>query len=272
MILYTSIAGNPGVESLIRSDPADYHVSEFPVLFSFAYHRVIWGPILQQSKVESFAVDSGAFTAHRQGKPITLDAYCEFVKGLNGDPRIKEIYALDVIGDWKASLANTKQMWKQGIEAIPCWHVGEPIDLLKGLARDYPKIAIGGFARRRRHEKMQWLATVFAAVWPCRIHAFGLHSEPMMRAYPLESVDASSWTSTVQFNSWTSMNRSRFALPGAARHRNVRAEVASYVALSRDLRTWWKARLGSGPDPRIADARLLPPARIVPADGNAAAM
>jgi hypothetical protein len=122
-----------------------------------------------------WVMDSGAFSAHMSGTKIELQAYIDKCRALlETDPSLTEVFALDVIGDWRASLKNTEEMWRQGIGAIPCYHLGEPQDVLTGIARDYPKIAVGGVVGYKHKDK--WAEQIFARVWPCKIHGFGFGS------------------------------------------------------------------------------------------------
>ena len=85
------------------------------------------------------------FRPDNSGATIKLQEYIDTCKRLMAeDPTLTEIFALDVIGDWRASLKNVEEMWRQGIEAILAFHPGEPEAALKGIAKDYPKIALGG--------------------------------------------------------------------------------------------------------------------------------
>lgn len=139
-----------------------------------------------------WVLDSGAFSAHNSGVEIKLDDYIEVCKKLlEEDPTLTEVFALDVIGDWKAGVKNCERMWKKGVQAIPCFHHGEPWDLLKSLCKDYPKVAIGGCVGKR--DKDKFAQQCFARVWPHRLHGFGFGSEKSLMLVPWHSVDATNW-------------------------------------------------------------------------------
>ena len=76
------------------------------LLVSFVYLQ----PFLEkQSKYQyrDWVLDSGAFSAHNSGKEIKLQDYIDCCKRLmDSDQTLTEVYSLDVIGDWKASLKN----------------------------------------------------------------------------------------------------------------------------------------------------------------------
>ena len=58
--------------------------------------------------IRDWVLDSGAFSAHNSGVEIDLDEYMATCKDLmQSDDQLMEIFSLDVIGDWQASLKNT---------------------------------------------------------------------------------------------------------------------------------------------------------------------
>lgn len=189
-----------------------------------------------------WVLDSGAFSAHSKGEVIDLQAYIDKCRELlETDPSLSEVYALDVIGDWRGTVRNTEEMWRQGIPAIPAFHIGSPLDVLQALAKDYPKIALGGVARIRDKQRIAWAQQCFANVWPKRIHGFGFASEKAMMTLPFHSVDATSWEmGPAAFGNWKSF-------PGASGVRggdmNLRAEVEWYLELERKITHRWRNEL-----------------------------
>jgi hypothetical protein len=186
-----------------------------------------------------WVLDSGAFSAHNSGTEIRLQDYIDCCQRLKDeDQTLTEVFALDVIGDWKASLANCEAMWAQGVEAIPCYHVGEPESILKGIAKDYPKIALGGCVGYR--DKDHFAAQCFARVWPKKIHGFGFGSEKSVMALPWHSVDATNWEiGPCKFGRWQSYGK--MSVRGSKQ--NLRAEVEWYLALEQRARQRWKKEM-----------------------------
>jgi hypothetical protein len=93
------------------------------LLVSFFYITVFTNEARNKYVYREWVLDSGAFSAKNIGAEIDLREYIEEIKLQqdSGDPP-SEVFALDVIGDWRASMKNCKQMWKSGIEAIPTAH------------------------------------------------------------------------------------------------------------------------------------------------------
>lgn len=182
-----------------------------------------------------WVLDSGAFSAHNSGAEIKLQDYINCCKELQAsDPTLTEVFALDVIGNWKASLKNCKEMWRQGVEAIPCYHVGEPESELKAMAKDYPKIALGGCVGYR--DKLKFAEQCFARVWPKAIHGFGFGAEKDIMALPWHSVDATNWEiGPCKFGRWQSFGQ----LSVRGSKQNLRAEVEWYLNLERRAQQKW---------------------------------
>jgi len=205
------------------------------LLVSYVYLKAFLGARSKFSYRE-WILDSGAFSAHNSGTEISLQEYIDTAKQLKqSDPTLSEVYALDVIGDWKASLKNCREMWRQGIEAIPCFHVGEPESVLKGLAKDFPKIALGGAVGYRQRD--QWAAQCFNRVWPHKVHGFGFGSDASVMALPWHSVDASSWTSAPQrYMSWRIFGK--MSIPCS--QQDLRSQIIYYLGIESRAKQKWK--------------------------------
>ena len=206
-------------------------------------------------RFRDWVLDSGAFSAMNSGTHISLSTYMDTCKRLmDTDGQLTEIFALDVIGDPKASIKNCETMWKAGIPAIPCFHRGSPEADLKSIAKDYPKIALGGVAMLRGKEKMRFAEQCFARVWPCRIHGFGYGSESQILGLPWHSVDATNWEiGPCKFGRWQSFGH----LSVRGSKQNLRAEVEWYLKLEQKARQKFRKQMeeldhARGPTVRLA--------------------
>lgn len=205
-------------------------------------------------RYRDWVLDSGAFSAFKSGTSIDLDGYIEECKTLLAtDPTLTEVYALDVIGDWKATLRNTDKMWAEGVPAIPCYHLNEPQSYLKELARRFPKIALGGVAATRGKQKRAWASWCFGVVWPKKIHGFGFGSRGDLMALPFHSVDATNWElGPCAFGNWKTFGK--LSLRGSKQ--NLRAEVEYYLRMEREARGRWRKEMALledlGPTVRLA--------------------
>lgn len=216
------------------NQPAPALLVSFVYLKQFVLHR-------QNYAYRDWVLDSGAFSAHASGTVIELNRYIETCKELAAtDKTLTEVFALDVIGDHKASLHNCEKMWEAGVEAIPCFHFGEPEDALLAMAKEYPKIAIGGVARMKGSKKMAFAEQCFARVWPKRIHGFGFGAEEQILGLPWHSVDATNWElGPTKFGRWQKFGS--MSVRGSTQ--NLSSEVRHYLAIERRAQAKWKKEM-----------------------------
>lgn len=209
------------------------------LLWSYVYVR----PFLEKFSeyaCRDWILDSGAYTAHTQGIHISIEEYTAFCKELlsRQDLRLSEVYALDVISDWRASVKNAEYMWSRGVPAIPCFHQGEPWDVLLGMARDYPKIALGNMVGLRAPQKLAWLKQCFARVWPKKIHGFGLCADQYMTQLPFHTVDATNWeVGPCKFGTWKAFG-GNLSVRGSKQ--DLRAEIEYYLRMERKAQSQWR--------------------------------
>lgn len=230
-----NLIGQRGVDQLPRDSwPA--------LLVSFFYLK----PFLE--KKDSYAyrdwvMDCGAFSAHQSGVAIDIDDYIACCKELmQNDPTLSEVYALDVIGDWKATIKNAEYMWKKGVPAIPTFHYGSPWEVLIGLAKDYPKVAIGGCVGKR--DKDAFAQQCFARVWPKAMHGFGFGSEASVMLLPWHSVDATNWEmGPCAYGRWMAFGKGGKKMSVRGSNQNLRAEVEWYLKLERKARERWEKEM-----------------------------
>ena len=216
--------------------------SEAPaLLLSYAFIKQ-WRGKMDDWVFRDWVLDSGAFSVHASGKAVEFGTYLSDTRELLAAPRPPvEVFALDVIGDWRASRVNAEKMWAAGVEAIPCFHYGSPWAELESLAATYPKIALGGMAHRSMKSKGDWIGQCFARVWPKRIHGFACNERLLMR-FPFHSVDSSSWClKAVAFGRWKAYGGAYLNWRGSAQ--NLRAEVAFYLRAEREARRRWAAEM-----------------------------
>lgn len=143
---------------------------------------------LTQCQGMDVLVDSGAFSAFRSGRPVTLDEYQRFLDGSQPSKYI----ALDVIGDWRATMDQLRRMEQAGYTPIPVWHAQDPWELLSELVAGYPLVALGGLVPLTPTARMHVLRRVFGA-HPHAYHGLGIGSPDWLTAYPWVSADSASW-------------------------------------------------------------------------------
>jgi hypothetical protein len=240
-----------GLEHSARAAPvAPALLVSYVYLAPFRQHRARYA-------FRDWVLDSGAFSAHQVGTPIDLGAYIATCQELLAtDPQLTEVFALDVIGDWRGTVRNTEAMWAAGVPAIPAFHVGAPWELLRDLAQQYPKIALGNAVGYRA--KLPWAAQCFARIKRdlgrlVPIHGFGFGTAEQVLALPWHSVDATNWEiGPCKFGRWNSFGQ----LSVRGSQQNLRAEVEWYLRLEAKARVRWRAEMAAlataGPSVRPA--------------------
>lgn len=139
-------------------------------------------------------LDSGAFSAFTRDAVIDIHEYVKFIK--ENEEELFCYAALDVIGDWKGTRENYETMLDLGVDPVPCYHYGSPLEELERYCKDGVKyLALGGLvphSRNRpelqRHLDMCW--GVLKKYFPIKVHAFGITSQWALERYPFYSCDS----------------------------------------------------------------------------------
>lgn len=94
---------------------------------------------------QSFAVDNGAFSAWRAGRPVSdWSAYYEWAAEARRIPSCDFAVVPDVIdGDEAANDALLREWPLPRWFGVPVWHMHESLERLERLASDWPRIAVG---------------------------------------------------------------------------------------------------------------------------------
>ena len=172
-----------------------------------------WFEMNKQNKVNLF-LDSGAFSAWTQGVEIDIQEYIEFIKE---HEEVIEVYAnLDVISTGKTgnkksaelTLKNQRIMEEQGLNPLPVFHYGEPLEYLQKYIDEYEYLSLGGMVPISNSQLIPWLDNLWGeyltdkkGMPKVKVHGFGLTSLKMMMRYPWYSVDSTSWVVTGRLGS-----------------------------------------------------------------------
>jgi len=152
---------------------------------------------IRESGREIF-LDSGAFSSYTKGAHIDIDEYIEYVK--ENQDFIQFASVLDAIGDHNGTWRNQKYMESKGVQPLPCFHYGEPDEVLEYYVANYDYITIGGMVPISSSQLKVWLDQIWQkhltnpdGTAKIKVHGFGLTSFKLMSRYPWYSVDSSSW-------------------------------------------------------------------------------
>lgn len=171
-----------------------------------SYHYIHREKAVQRIRREGRQVflDSGAFSAFSLGVEVDLPKYCDYVhrnldiiEHVDGQPLAS---VLDAIGSADGTWLNQRAMEDRGVRPLPCYHYGEPIEVLEYYVANYSYITIGGMVPISTPQLKLWLDRLWAhhltnadGTPKVKVHGFGLTSLPLMMRYPWFSVDSSTW-------------------------------------------------------------------------------
>ncbi len=174
--------------------------------FLESYHYIHRERAVQRIRREGVKVflDSGAFSAFSMGVSVDLGKYCDYIhknldiiETVDGQPLAS---VLDAIGDADGTWRNQMAMEARGVRPLPCFHYGEPIEVLEYYIANYSYITIGGMVPISTPQLKLWLDRLWADYLTddqgrpiVKVHGFGLTSLPLMMRYPWYSVDSSTW-------------------------------------------------------------------------------
>lgn len=151
-------------------------------------------------------LDSGAFSVDKSGAKIDIDTYIDFIKS-EVLPSGKDVViaSLDVIADktGQQSLANWEYMRSKGINALPAYHVGEPIEILDYYVANAEYVALGGMAG----DIVNWkrlvpaMDKIFQRHPDAKFHIFGINDFRIVQRFPFFSCDAVTWKCGTMYGS-----------------------------------------------------------------------
>lgn len=112
---------------------------------------------------QSIALDNGAFSAWRQGKPHDFSGYVEWAAHWLKHPAVDWCVIPDVIGEddpGECASQNDRLLgqWPKSLKAsgVPVWHLHEPLERLQRLMRDWPRVALGSSGRYADPGSKSW--------------------------------------------------------------------------------------------------------------------
>ena len=147
-------------------------------------------------KTPRVLIDSGAYTAYRQGITIDIDKYAQFV--IEHGHEFDGCINLDHINDTKKSYENWKYLKSLGAHTIPVYHMvtGEE-EYLKKYLDETDHIAIGAVANLDTEQRVQGFDVIWKKYFldkdnmpKVKIHGLGLTQIDQMLKYPWFSVDS----------------------------------------------------------------------------------
>jgi hypothetical protein len=191
------------------------------VLYSFATCRGLQVP----ETVSGYCLDSGAFTAWKQGCAVNIDRLTEWYECHDtADFKL----TLDVIGGSEADQrANLRILESNGQDVVPVFH-GPDLESWKffdEMCERYPLVAVSSVLPKNTCSAVgEWLHKVFRRVCDKetgkpRVRIHGLRMCVRMGEFPFDSVDGSAWVTAAKNGRMPTGNGTRqtAAPPGTSR-------------------------------------------------------
>lgn len=176
----------------------DKKESSLNILVSYAYlDKSITKHLLKvkQDRPVRFYLDSGAFTAWKTGKEISIKEYIAYLK--NPALPVERYFMLDAIGNPKKTFDNYKRMLDAGLNPVPVFTRGAPFDDIHRYYETTDLIAMGG---------LQGLQFIKGYIKRCmreiagrKIHWLAFTNLDFIKHYQPFSCDSSSWSMAARY-------------------------------------------------------------------------
>lgn len=156
---------------------------------------------LAASICQSFALDNGAFSMWKSGKPVAWPTYYDWADYWTRHPACDWAIIPDVIDGTEAENDALIEEWPLGIRGVPVWHLNESTARLVRLAEaGWPRIALGSSAEYDVSTPSRCVArlaeTLPAICDPGGRPLVKLHGLRMLNPYILKRVPLASADST----------------------------------------------------------------------------
>lgn len=142
-------------------------------------------------------LDSGAFSAMTVGAKIDLSTYTLFCE-IYGK-QFDVIMSLDVIGNAEATWVNHSYMRNEGVKSLCTFHLDSDWKYLIQMLEsgdDYIALAVKGLQGQKERVRV-FLDECFNLIQKynptIRTHGLGLTTPSIIRDYPLDSIDGTTW-------------------------------------------------------------------------------
>jgi hypothetical protein len=188
-------------------------ISSGHAFVSFRYPSQL-GLVLEVA--QSFAVDNGAFSAWKSGKPVDdWNEFYDWVAELHRYPSFDFAVIPDVIdGDEEANDKLVDEWpWKTAKDkwvGAPVWHLHESIERLVRLAREFPRICLGSSGEYAEIGDSRWynrMAEAMNAICDkhgrpiCKIHGLRMLNPDVFTRFPFASADSTNIAQNVGIDS-----------------------------------------------------------------------
>ena len=168
-----------------------------PILISYAYWTEnIVKALKKWEGCYRLYLDSGAFTAYKQGKEIDFEEYCAFVK--SPPVPIERYFMLDKIGDPKVTKINLEKMLKKGLNPVPIFTRGEEPKELDNFYKVSDLVGLGGIAGTiNAKQYVKWFEQTLRK--GRKVHWLGFAQRDFILYFKPTSFDSTVWVSGCRY-------------------------------------------------------------------------
>jgi hypothetical protein len=150
---------------------------------------------------QSFAIDNGAFTAWKQGKPVqNWSTFYEWAAMCKRIPSCDFAVIPDVIdGDEEANDSLLTEWPLPKWFGAPVWHMHETVERLERLASSYPRVCIGSSGSYATIGTAEWWGRIGQAMRVvcndegeplCKLHGLRMLNPDVFTRIPFSSADS----------------------------------------------------------------------------------
>lgn len=167
------------------------------IMVSFAYPQHIE---TVAELAQTFALDNGAFSSWKIGKPLDVAGYEQWVREWCRHPAYDFCLIPDVIDGTESDNNRMIREWPRDIPgSVPVWHLHESLDRLAGLAGNNRMVALGSSGAYSEPGTNQWWDRIGEAmsritfadgrVW-VKLHGLRMLDPEIFTRLPLASADS----------------------------------------------------------------------------------
>lgn len=218
---------------------ADDCVSAFGAghaFISFCCQDRDWVSNIAKGICQSFALDNGAFSSWRSGKPITDWApFYEWVAAMGRLPGCDFAVIPDVIDGTDGDNDALLNEWPLPRLGAPVWHMHSSLSRLERLVHEYPRVCIGSSGEFANIGDPKWWNRINKAMEVAcdndgyaktKLHGLRMLNSEVFTRLPLSSADSTNLVrNTNMSNAW----RGTYLPPnGSIRAQVLRSRIESY--------------------------------------------
>jgi len=148
---------------------------------------------------QSFALDNGAFSAWRSGKPIIdWKPYYAWVREWMKHPGFDWALIPDVIDGTEKDNDVQIAIWPLGTRGVPIWHLHESLQKLERLCEFWPRVAFGSSGEFAAIGTKKWWGRMTEAMEiacpfgqaEAKIHGLRMLNPEIFSRFPFSSADS----------------------------------------------------------------------------------